>query len=108
MIVSFFVLTACGQEASVQPAISRIEAIADNYLEEMLQRYPSTATYYSLPGMRHDDLFDNLSDALLAEQELGDKFDIREFHNRVLENGSVTLPMLEEAVVTWILRVNSV
>ncbi len=68
MIVSVFVLTACGQEASVQPEISRIESIADNYLEEMLQRYPSTATYYSLPGMRHDDLFDNSSDALLAWQ----------------------------------------
>jgi uncharacterized protein (DUF885 family) len=44
---------------------------------------------------------------VLAEEQLGDKFDIREFHDRVLENGSVTLPMLEEAVVTWILRVNS-
>ena len=44
---------------------------------------------------------------VLAEQELDDNFDIREFHNRVLENGSVTLPMLEEAIVTWILRVNS-
>jgi len=43
----------------------------------------------------------------LAEEQLGDDFDIREFHDRVLENGSVTLPMLEEAVVTWILRVNS-
>jgi uncharacterized protein (DUF885 family) len=39
----------------------------------------------------------------LAEEQLGDDFDIREFHDRVLENGSVTLPMLEEVVVTWIL-----
>ncbi len=44
MIISVFVLTACGQEANVQPEISRIEAIADQYLEEMLQRYPETAT----------------------------------------------------------------
>ena len=44
IIISFFVLAACGQEASVEPEISRIEAIADNYLGEMLQRYPSTAT----------------------------------------------------------------
>ena len=68
MIVSVFVLAACGQEASVQPEISRIEAIADNYLEEMLQRYPSTATYYSIPGMRHDELYDNSPDALIAWQ----------------------------------------
>ena len=66
VIISFFVLAACGQQASVQPEISRIEAIADQYLEEMLQRYPSTATYYSLPGMRHDELFDNSTDALIA------------------------------------------
>ena len=68
MIVSVFILTACGQEASVQPEISRIEAIADNYLEEMLQRYPSTATYYSIPGMRHDELYNNSPDALIAWQ----------------------------------------
>ena len=40
----------------------------------------------------------------LAESELGERFDIREFHNRVLENGSVTLPMLDKAVMAWIER----
>jgi len=40
----------------------------------------------------------------LAESELGERFDIREFHDRVLENGSVTLPMLEKAVMAWIER----
>jgi len=38
----------------------------------------------------------------LAEQELGDDFDIRELHDRVLENGSVTLPMLKAAITDWI------
>jgi uncharacterized protein (DUF885 family) len=38
----------------------------------------------------------------LAEQELGDDFDVREFHDRVLENGSVTLPMLKAAITDWI------
>ena len=38
----------------------------------------------------------------LAEEAFGDAFDIREFHARVLENGSITLPMLEEAVVAWV------
>jgi uncharacterized protein (DUF885 family) len=74
MIISVSVLAACGQEASVPPEISRIEAIADQYLEEMLQRYPSTATYYSLPGSRHDDLFDNSADALIAWQAREDFF----------------------------------
>ena len=38
----------------------------------------------------------------LAEEKLGDNFDIRQFHDRVLENGSITLPMLEAAVLAWI------
>ena len=38
----------------------------------------------------------------IAEQELGDTFDIRSFHDAVLENGSVTLEVLEEHILNWI------
>lgn len=38
----------------------------------------------------------------LAETELGEQFDIRDFHDRILENGSMTLPMIEKAVLEWI------
>ncbi|MDH4054151.1 MAG: DUF885 domain-containing protein [Gammaproteobacteria bacterium] len=38
----------------------------------------------------------------LAEVELGEQFDIRDFHDRILENGSMTLPMTEKAVLAWI------
>ena len=37
-----------------------------------------------------------------AEQRLGARFDIREFHDRVLGNGGVTLPMLRRQVEGWI------
>ena len=37
-----------------------------------------------------------------AEDTLGDDFDIREFHDRVLANGGVTLPMIGAAVESWI------
>lgn len=37
-----------------------------------------------------------------AEQQLGDKFDIREFHDAVLENGSVPLKVLEQHINNWI------
>jgi uncharacterized protein (DUF885 family) len=37
-----------------------------------------------------------------AEEELGERFDLRAFHDRVLENGSITLPMLEDSVEAWI------
>ena len=38
----------------------------------------------------------------LARQSLGAKFDIRQFHDRVLENGTVTLPMLKANIERWI------
>lgn len=37
-----------------------------------------------------------------AEQTLGARFDIREFHTALLENGTVTLPMLREQVSHWL------
>ncbi|MEE4245764.1 MAG: DUF885 domain-containing protein [Kangiellaceae bacterium] len=38
----------------------------------------------------------------LAEEKLGHKFDIREFHYQVLKNGSVTLKILESQIRAWI------
>ncbi|WP_167605189.1 DUF885 domain-containing protein [Maribellus sediminis] len=44
----------------------------------------------------------------LAEEQLGDRFDIAEFHTKVLENGSVPLDILRDNIVEWIaLDVNS-
>jgi uncharacterized protein (DUF885 family) len=37
-----------------------------------------------------------------AEAELGEKFDLRDFHDRVLEKGSITLPMLDASIMAWI------
>ena len=37
-----------------------------------------------------------------ARRVLGPRFDIRQFHDRVLENGTVTLPMLRELIDQWI------
>jgi uncharacterized protein (DUF885 family) len=38
----------------------------------------------------------------MAERELGNRFDIRAFHDRVLEDGTVTLPMLREKIERWV------
>jgi uncharacterized protein (DUF885 family) len=37
-----------------------------------------------------------------AEQALGDRFDLRRFHDAVLRNGSVPLDVLESEIATWI------
>ena len=37
-----------------------------------------------------------------AEAELGDKFDIRDFHAQVLMTGALPLPILEQKIDAWI------
>ena len=43
-----------------------------------------------------------------AEEELGKNFDVREFHDKVLENGAVTLPILEQIIDDYIKSVQNV
>ena len=37
-----------------------------------------------------------------AESQLGDKFDIKEFHNQILETGCIPLALLEYKIDNWI------
>jgi uncharacterized protein (DUF885 family) len=39
-----------------------------------------------------------------AKKELGDKFDIRQFHNVVLKTGALPMVLLERAVDEWIAK----
>ena len=39
-----------------------------------------------------------------TKQKLGDKFDLREFHNTVLKNGAVPLDILEDIINDYISR----
>lgn len=63
--------------------------------------------YISWPGQANSYMLGMLEIRrlrTLAEDQLGEDFDLREFHNRILENGSMTLPMIEKAVHAWIRR----
>ena len=42
----------------------------------------------------------------MARDSLRDRFDIRQFHDRVLENGTVTLPMLRANINRWVRQPN--
>jgi uncharacterized protein (DUF885 family) len=41
-----------------------------------------------------------------AEQALGDRFDIRGFHDQVLGSGPLPMPLLEQKINTWVERVS--
>ncbi len=70
-----------------------------NSVEGEVDRYiavPGQATAYmtgslEIQRLRHE-----------AEQRLGDRFDVKGFHDVVLRDGAVTLPMLREAVARWV------
>jgi uncharacterized protein (DUF885 family) len=64
-----------------------------------VQRYivmPGQATAYKIGMLKILELRSK------AEEELGDKFDIRGFHDTVLGGGSVPLNLLETRVDQWI------
>jgi len=68
-----------------------IEAEIDRYII-----WPGQATSYMLGMLEIRRLRSQ------AQKQLGNDFDIRKFHDRVLENGSITLPMLDEKISSWI------
>ncbi|MDT8322108.1 MAG: DUF885 domain-containing protein [Xanthomonadales bacterium] len=68
-------------------------------IESEVNRYiawPGQANAYMLGMLEIRRLRD------LAEIELGEAFDLRGFHDRVLGYGSITLPMLAASVHEWI------
>ena len=68
-------------------------------IQNEIDRYiswPAQATSYMLGMIEIRRL------RTLAEEALGDNFDLRSFHDRVVGMGSITLPMLEESIEVWI------
>jgi uncharacterized protein (DUF885 family) len=68
-------------------------------IQNEIDRYiawPGQATSYMLGMLEIRRLRD------LAEQELGDDFDLKAFHDRVVGFGGITLPMLHVSILAWI------
>jgi uncharacterized protein (DUF885 family) len=87
---------------TMEKAISWLDQNTPNTNAEnvrAIQRYvvmPGQATAYKV-GMKHiQDL------RSLAEKELGELFDIRAFHDEILRDGSVPMPVLTEKIDRWI------
>jgi uncharacterized protein (DUF885 family) len=73
--------------------------MAESDVVSEIERYfvlPGQATAYKVGMMKILELRDR------AQNELGERFDIREFHDVVLTNGSMPLDILEELVTQYI------
>lgn len=77
-------------ENTASSAINNARAV-DRYLA-----VPGQATAFKIGMMRILDVRQKASAAL------GDKFDIREFHQVILENGLIPLSIMEEQVQAWV------
>jgi uncharacterized protein (DUF885 family) len=74
-------------------------ALSQHEVETEVDRYiswPGQALSYKLGEIKIVEL------RTMAEKELGTKFDIRKFHDALLEIGSVPLPVLEQHIKTFV------
>ena len=82
--VDYMLANTAASRAGVESEISRYIAV------------PGQATSYLTGSLLIQDLRHQ------AEEAFGDRFDIRQFHDLVIEDGTVTLTMLEAKIRAWI------
>jgi uncharacterized protein (DUF885 family) len=78
--------------------------LAENNIANEVDRYitwPGQAVAYKIGQREILSLRDE------AKQKLGDRFDIKAFHDAVLSNGAVALPVLREEVEAYIAQVQA-
>ena len=68
-----------------------IQSEVDRYIA-----WPSQALAYKIGQLKILELRDR------AKKELGDKFDIRAFHDEVIDSGALPLDLLDERITAWI------
>jgi uncharacterized protein (DUF885 family) len=74
-------------------SLHEINTEIDRYIS-----WPGQALSYKIGELKIREL------RALAEKKLGSQFDIREFHEQILEKGTVTLPILEIRIQNYINR----
>ena len=77
-------------------SIHEINTEIDRYIS-----WPGQALAYKIGELKIREL------RSFAEKELGGRFDIREFHEKILEKGTLTLPLLEDRILSYIKKTKS-
>lgn len=88
------------REEAIQYSLDN-EAESESSITSEIERYmanPGQALSYKIGQLKIRELRKK------AEDAMGDAFDIKEFHNQVLETGCVPLALLEDKINTWILN----
>jgi uncharacterized protein (DUF885 family) len=86
-------------EADAIQYFSENSSISQGAIQSEVRRYmviPGQATSYKIGMLKIQEL------RRMSEQELGDKFDLRKFHDIVLGGGAMPLEILEKQVKRWI------
>ncbi len=86
------------REQAIQYSLDN-EAESEEGITAEVERYmanPGQALSYKIGQLKIIEL------RAKATKELGDKFDIKEFHNQVLATGSIPLYLLEQKINDWI------
>jgi len=86
------------REKAIQYSMEN-EAESEASIISEIERYmaiPGQALSYKIGQLKIRELRSK------AEKELGDKFNIKEFHNQILETGCVPLKLLEDKINIWV------
>jgi len=76
--------------ANTSLPLGQIENEVDRYAE-----WPAQALGYKIGALRLMEI------RKAAEERLGEHFDLKAFHDEVLVNGPLPIPMLEQTIQAW-------
>jgi uncharacterized protein (DUF885 family) len=86
------------REEAIQYMVDRL-SLSRDAIEAEVDRYiamPAQALAYQLGGLKFRELRNR------AQARLGERFNLREYHDQLMAAGAVTLPVLEEIIDTWL------